>query len=54
MQKIRRDEARPSMVIASTVRGEDGDIPFMKGIELTEGAYRKGLPNEAAVEEMRK
>lgn len=36
MQKIRLDEAKPSMIIASTVRDKDGNILFLKGVELTE------------------
>ncbi|MEW5745672.1 MAG: hypothetical protein AB1805_09595 [Nitrospirota bacterium] len=36
MQKIPITLAQPRMVIASTVRDNNGDIIFMRGVELTE------------------
>jgi hypothetical protein len=36
MQKLDIDEAKPSMVLAATVKDKDGNILFLKGVELTE------------------
>ncbi|MEW6116228.1 MAG: hypothetical protein AB1553_04940 [Nitrospirota bacterium] len=44
MQKIRRDEAGPSMVIAFTVRGKDGNILFTKRLSSRSGLIGKGSP----------
>lgn len=36
MQKLAIDELKPSMVLAATVKDKDGNILFLKGVELTE------------------
>ncbi|BCB96708.1 hypothetical protein JZK55_16300 [Dissulfurispira thermophila] len=36
MQKLNIDEVKPSMVLAATVKDKDGNILFLKGVELTE------------------
>ncbi len=36
MQKLDIDEIKPSMVLAATVKDKDGNILFLKGVELTE------------------
>lgn len=36
MQRLDVNELKPSMVIATTIKDESGNIIFMKGTELTE------------------
>lgn len=36
MQKLNIDEVKPSMILAATVKDKDGNILFLKGVELTE------------------
>jgi ribosomal protein S3AE len=36
MQKLDIDEVKPSMILAATVKDKDGNILFLKGVELTE------------------
>lgn len=36
MQKLNIDEVKPSMMLAATVKDKDGNILFLKGVELTE------------------
>jgi ribosomal protein S3AE len=36
MQKLDINEVKPSMVLAATVKDKDGNILFLKGVELTE------------------
>lgn len=36
MQRLDINELKPSMVIATTIKDESGNIIFMKGTELTE------------------
>lgn len=36
MQKLDIHEVKPSMILAATVKDKDGNILFLKGVELTE------------------
>ncbi|MCL4455867.1 MAG: hypothetical protein M1147_08445 [Nitrospirae bacterium] len=36
MQKVSIDELKPSMVLAATIKDKNGNILFLKGVELTD------------------
>ena len=36
MQRVSIDELKPSMALAATVKDKNGNILFLKGVELTE------------------